>query len=392
MYSLKTCILLAAAAHGATIQERAIVPFRAPKVPEHPDFVTPGSGGLRPGVGTGGSEAGAWAGIAAGGRGTAPESTTPFQPGFYERNKELIEKAVGVAGEVFDALQDVVDLAGSGSDDSDDDDDTGKWQSTRTLPPSTRPTRVASTSDGATNSTANYIISQNNVTYTFFSDPRLMSKDVVAEMADSSFNRLSLYQDLFTAQEYDMFLKDPICFYANIESMYLNASSSVAAQASVTPSPTQSLERRQTTDGEGTSCEDLGIPGVSQVCTAVPGSPQWTSSQASEISSLWASQLPDQLWSAHFATPTAASGEVTATATSTTSCVGLDGGDGPVTRYRELKIRGVETEETSGAGNGGNGAAITPANESVSAGVKIGGVSLLTCAMGAAAVIAASVL
>ena len=101
MYSLKTCLLLAAATHGATIQERAVVPFRAPKVPEHPDFVTPGSGGLRPGVGTGGSEAGAWAGIAAGGRGTAPESTTPLQPGFYERNKELIEKAVEVEEKLF---------------------------------------------------------------------------------------------------------------------------------------------------------------------------------------------------------------------------------------------------------------------------------------------------
>jgi hypothetical protein len=56
-----------------------------------------------------------------------------------------------------------------------------------------------------------------------------------------------------------------------------------------------------------------------------------------------------------------------------------------------LKIRGAETEETSGAGDGGNGAAITPADESVSAGVKIGGVTLLTCTMGAAAVIAALV-
>ena len=391
MFSLKTCVLLAAAAHGATIQERAIIPFRAPKVPERPDFVSPGSGGVRIGS-SGASDAGAWAGIAAGGRGTAPESTTPFQPGFYERNKELIEKAVEAIGEVYDVLSNVIDLAGG---DDDDDHDTEKWQPTNTLPPSIKPTKVASTSDGATNSTANYIISQNNVTYTFFSDPRLMSKDVVAEMANSSFNRLSLYQDLFTAQEYDMFLKDPVCFYANIESLYLNASSSAVAQASVTPSPTQSLERRQSTDDESTSCVDIGVAGISPVCTAVPGSPQWTSSQASEISSLWASALPDQLWSAHFATPTAANGDVTATATSTTSCVGLDGGEGPVTRYRELKIRGADAEETSGAGDGGNAAAVTPADESVSAGVKIGGASLLACTMGgaaAAAVMAALVL
>jgi hypothetical protein len=383
MHSLKSCVLLAAAAHGATIQERAIVPFRAPKVPERPEFISPGSaGGVRPHIGSGASDAGAWAGIAAGGRGTAPESTTPFQPGFYERNKELIEKAVEVIGQVYDVLSNVVDLVGGNDDDQDDIE---KWQPTNTLPPSIKPTQVASTSDGATNSTANYIVSQNNVTYTFFSDPRLMSKDVVAEMADSSFNRLSSYQDLFTQGEYSMFLNDPICFYANIESMYLNASASAEVEASITPSPTQSLARRQTSDDESTSCEDLGIAGVSQVCTAVPGSPQWTSSQASEISSLWAYQLPDQLWSAHFATPTAASGEVTATATSTTSCPAFDGREGVVTRYRELQIR----EETSGS----DGAAITPANESVSAGVKIGAISMLACTLGGAtAVIAALVL
>jgi hypothetical protein len=387
MHSLKSCVLLAAAAHGATIQERAIVPFRAPKVPERPEFISPGSaGGVRPHIGSGASDAGAWAGIAAGGRGTAPESTTPFQPGFYERNKELIEKAVEVIGQVYDVLSNVVDLVGGNDDDQDDIE---KWQPTNTLPPSIKPTQVASTSDGATNSTANYIVSQNNVTYTFFSDPRLMSKDVVAEMADSSFNRLSSYQDLFTQGEYSMFLNDPICFYANIESMYLNASASAEVEASITPSPTQSLARRQTSDDESTSCEDLGIAGVSQVCTAVPGSPQWTSSQASEISSLWAYQLPDQLWSAHFATPTAASGEVTATATSTTSCPAFDGREGVVTRYRELQIRGMDAGETSGS----DGAAITPANESVNAGVMIGSISMLACTLGGAtAMVAALVL
>lgn len=386
MHLLKSCVILAAVAHGATIQERAIVPFRAPKVPESPEFISPGSGGVRPHIGSGASDAGAWAGIAAGGRGTAPESTTPFQPGFYERNKELVEKAVEAIGQVYDVLSNVVDLAG-GNDD--DEDDTEKWQPTNTLPPSIRPTQVASTSDGASNTTVNYIVSQNNVTYTFFSDPRLMSKDVVAEMADSSFNRLSSYQDLFTQGQYSMFLNDPICFYANIESMYLNASSSAEAQASITPSPTQSLARRQSSDDESTSCEDLGIAGVSQVCTAVPGSPQWTSSQASEISSLWAYQLPDQLWSAHFATPTAASGEVTATATFTTSCPAFDGREGVVTRYRELQIRGMDAEETSGS----NGAAITPASESVSAGVKFGTISMLAGTLGGAtAMVAAMVL
>jgi hypothetical protein len=379
MQYLKRWILLAAVAHGATIQERGIVPPRAPKVPERPGFTSGGLGGVRPLISSGTSDAEGWRAFTTGGRGTAPESTTPFQQSPYYGNKELIEKAVDALLQLNDLLQNVMDLVG-GNDD--DDDNSEKWQPASTMPQSLKPTQVASTSDGALNSTANYILSQNNVTYTFFSDPRLMSKDVVAEMANPSpLNRLSPYQDLLTAQEYDMFLNDPICFYANIEGMYLNASSSVVAQASITPSPTQSLQRRQFPPEESTSCEDVGIAGVSSVCTAAPGSPQWTSSQASEISSLWADQLPDQLWSAHFATPTAVSGEVTATATSTTSCLGLDGGDGPVTKYRELQTR------TSESADGSDGAATTSVSESVSTGVKNGVVSLLVCTIGGAAAV-----
>ena len=398
MHSVSYCVLLAAVAQCATIQERG-VPFRGSEVPEtppvRPDFDSPGSSGYRPI--TGGDSPGSGSlsgGLAA--QGTAPESTAPFQPGLYERNKELIEKAVEVAGEVFDLLQDVVDLAtgGSSSDDSSGPTSSGdinKWQPTSTRSQHTRPTAVGSTIDGASNTTANYVISQNNVTYTYLSDPRLMSKDVVAEMSDTSFNRLSGYQDLFTSQEYNMFINDPICFYANIENMYLNASSSIAAaDATITPSPTQSLDRRQLgpiDDAESTSCEDVHIAGISQVCSAAPGSPEWTSSQASSISMLWASVLPDQLRSAHFATPTAASGDVTATATSTTTCDGLDGGEGPVTRYRELKVRGMD--ETSGS-NGG--AAVTPAPETTGAGARLYGCSLLAWVVGGAAVVGLSVL
>jgi hypothetical protein len=373
MHSLEYCVLLAAVAQGATIQERGWIPFRAPEIPPvRPESFSPGS--VSSGGRFGGDVAGVGSsGLAAGGLVAEPASTTLFQPGFYEKNKELIVKAVEAAYDVFDFLQNVISL---GEPDGDDDDDTVKWQPTGTLPASVRPTQVANTTDGASNSTVNYIITQSNVTYTFLSDPRLMSKDVVAEMADSSSNRLSAYRELLTVQEYSMFQVDPVCFYANIESIYLNAFSSIVADASTTPSPTQSLGRRQSTDDENTTCEETGRPGVSPVCSAVGDSPQWTSSDASDISSLWAYELPDQLRSAHFAIPTAASGEVTATATSTTSCVGLDGGEGPVTRYRELKTRDV----ASGTASAG------PIGESVSAGIRVGGGTLLAWIVGAAMV------
>jgi hypothetical protein len=368
MHSLEYCVLLAAIAQGATIQERAFIAPKAPEIPPvRPDSFSPGS--VSSGGRFGGDVVGAGSsGATIGGLVAEPASTTLFQPGFYEKNKELIKKAVESVYDVFDFLQNVISLA---EPDDDDDDDTHKWQPTSTLPASIRPTQVANTTDGALNSTANYILTQNNVTYTFLSDPRLMSKDVVAEMASY---RLSAYQELFTQQEYSMLEVDPICFYANIESIYLNASSSEVADASITPSPTQSLGRRQSTDDETTSCEDVGIPGVSPVCSSTGDSPQWTSSHASDISSLWAYELPDQLRSAHFATPTAVSGEVTATATSTTSCVGLDGGEGPVTRYRELKTRDVESATASGGSIG----------ESVSAGTRVGGGSLFACIVAAA--------
>jgi hypothetical protein len=370
MHSLEYCVLLAAVAQGATIQERAFIAPKAPEIPPvRPDSFSPGS--VSSGGRFGGDVVGAGSsGLTVGGLVTEPASTTIFQPGFYEKNKELIKKAVESVYDVFDFLQNVISLA-EPDDDDDDNDDTHKWQPTGTLPASIRPTQVANTTDGASNSTVNYILTQNNVTYTFLSDPRLMSRDVVAEMASY---RLSAYQELFTQQEYSMLEVDPICFYANIESIYLNASSSEVADASITASPTQSLGRRQSTDDENTSCEDVSIPGVSPVCTAVSDSSQWTSSHASDISSLWAYELPDQLRSAHFATPTAVSGEVTATATSTTSCVGLDGGEGPVTRYRELKTRDV----ASGTASAG------PIGESVSAGIRVGGGSLLACIVSAA--------
>jgi hypothetical protein len=372
MHSLEYCVLLAAIAQGATVQERGWIPLRAPEIPEvppvRPDSFSPGS--VSSGGRFGGDVVGAGSsGATIGGLVAEPASTTLFQPGFYEKNKELIKKAVESVYDVLDFLQNVISLAEP--DDDDDHDDTDKWQPTGTLPASIRPTQVANTTDGASNSTVNYILTQNNVTYTFLSDPRLMSKDVVAELASY---RLSAYQELFTQQEYSMLKVDPICFYANIESIYLNASSSEVADASITASPTQSLGRRQSTDDENTTCEDVGIPGVSPVCTTASDSSQWTSSHASDISSLWAYELPDQLRSAHFATPTAASGEVTATATSTTSCVGLDGGEGPVTRYRELKTRDVESATASGGSIG----------ESVSAGIRIGGGSLLACIVSAA--------
>jgi hypothetical protein len=367
MHSLEYCVLLAAVAQGATIQERAFIAPKAPEIPPvRPDSFSPGS--VSSGGRFGGDVVGAGSsGLTVGGLVVEPASTTLFQPGFYEKNKELIKKAVEAVHDVFDFLQDVMSLA----EPDNDEDDTDTWQPTSTLPASIRPTQVANTTDGASNSTVNYILTQNNVTYTFLSDPRLMSRDVVAEMASY---RLSAYQELFTQQEYSMLEVDPICFYANIESIYLNASSSEVADASITASPTQSLGRRQSTDDENTSCEDVSIPGVSPVCTAVSDSSQWTSSHASDISSLWAYELPDQLRSAHFATPTAVSGEVTATATSTTSCVGLDGGEGPVTRYRELKTRDV----ASGTASAG------PIGESVSAGIRVGGGSLLACIVSAA--------
>jgi hypothetical protein len=355
------------------LQERAIIPFRAPP-PRPITPVSPGSlgGAIRPGSGILGSgssgAAGSWSAIAAGGRGTAPESTTPFLANTNGGNRELVEEAVEAAGLVFDLLQNVVSLFGDDGDDDDDDDK--NWRASTTgLPQALKPTQVASTSDGATNATANYILSQNNETYTFLSDPRLMSKDVVVELANANTSspRLSPNQNLFTPSEYRMYLDDPICFYANIESMYLEAfsSSTTGASASTTPTPTQSLQRRQSqADESSSSSTSCFVMGSNAICPDGPGSPEWTSSQSASVSSLWATELPDQLWSAHFATPATTSGGVTATVTSTTSCSGLNGREGAVTQYRELKFR-----ETSGS----DGAETTSTNEVTSGAVKTGG-------------------
>lgn len=357
----------------ASVRERAIVPVRAPPRPIRPE--SPGSLGGIGGVGVrpvvGGSAYGQIGGlsdITAAGRGTAPESTTPFLAiNAHGGNRELIGKAVEAAELVFDLLQNVVSLSENNDDDNDNDNDeiAKNWRtSTSSLP---RPTRAASTGDGAT---ANYTLSQNNETYTFLSDPRLMSKDVVAELAsaNTSAPRLLPNQKLFTSSEYRMYLDDPICFYANIESMYLEAfsrsSSSTGSSAmpstTPTPIPTQSLPRRQSSADEAAESTSCFVMGSQRICSGGPGSPEWTSSQAASISSLWATELPDQLWSAHFATPAAASDEeVTATATSTTSCSGLNGREGPVTKYRELKFRETSVAATTATNESTSGAART---------------------------------
>jgi hypothetical protein len=356
----------------AIVQERAIVPVRAPPRPIRP--ATPGSlggiggGGVRPVVGGYGQVGGGLSASTGAGRGTAPESTTPFLSNPNGGNRGLIGKAVEAASLVFDLLQNVVSLSEGGSDDEFDDDDNGDiakdWRtSTSSLPQSTR---AATTSDDASTVTANYTLSQNNETYTFPSDPRLMSRDVVAEMAsaNTSAPRLLSNRNLFTPSEYRMYLDDPICFYANIESMYLEAFSSSStgsfAVSTTNPTPTQSLlQRRQSSADEAAESTSCFVMGPQRICSGGPGSPEWTSSQAASISSLWATELPDQLWSAHFATPTTASDEVTATATSTTSCSGLNGREGPVTKYRELKFRETSVAATTSTNESTGGAART---------------------------------
>jgi hypothetical protein len=279
-------------------------------------------------------------------------------------NRELIGKAVEAAGFVFDLLQNVVSLSGGGGDDNDDDDIAKNWRASTTtgLP---QPTRAATaTSDGVK---ANYTLSQNNETYNFLSDPHLMSKDLVAELASAktSAPRLLSSQKLFTPSEYRMYLDDPICFYANVESMYLEAFSSSSSTGSsavstTTPTPTQSLQRRQSSADEAAESTGCFVMEPQAICSGGPDSPEWTSSQAASISSLWATELPDQLWSAHFATPaTASDEEVTATATSTTSCSGLNGREGPVTKYRELKFRETSAAATTSTNESTSGAART---------------------------------
>lgn len=272
------------------------------------------------------------------------------------------------AGLVFDLLQNVASIV---SDSNNDNEDDTKWTpSTTSLPPGIKPTQVASTSDGASNVTANYILSQNNETYTFFSDPRLMSLNVVSEMSNSSFSRLKTEQDLFTSAEYRMFLDDPICFYANIESMYLDAfssSSSSSTEEDATTTPTQSLQDRQLHVDESDDSDDVtmcsNVYGPNVPCSSKSDTPESTSAKSASIASLWATELPDQLWSAHFATPASSSDDVTATATSTTSCSGLNGGEGPVTQYRELKTRetssGSDSTATLAANQVESGAART---------------------------------
>ncbi|KAM0717985.1 hypothetical protein Q7P37_006317 [Cladosporium fusiforme] len=163
MRSITCCLLLTAAVHGASVRERAAIPpVRAPpkigetpNSPYHPNAVHPPEA-----LGAGN---GALTGAAAAGRGTAPESTTPFksEEGFYARNKELIDKALESVEDVFDLLGDIVDLIGG----DDDDDEADEDDPSTPRPP--KPTQVSSTSDGA-----------------MYSSPGLATVDIFASQRD----------------------------------------------------------------------------------------------------------------------------------------------------------------------------------------------------------------
>lgn len=196
---------------------------------------------------------------------------------------------------------------------------------------------------------SNSTASGGNGTYNAAYNLGLPSIDMAKELATQG--TLSDWSAYFTRNEYDMYKSDPLCFYANVESMYSSASASAAASqtssgsaATISSAPSKrALQLRQSEANE--TCSEVA-GGLTTICTPIAGSPQYSSDFSSRVSLLYVTALPDDLYSVHFGTPTS-TGDVTATAVSSTICTGLDGGAGATTSYMQLKVREASTSNTT---------------------------------------------
>ena len=320
---------------GATLYVRAVrggeEPEVAPDNPYHePNNSEPGGSGYSDESGSGSSGAGQVV------HGTASHSTNPIESSTEEGDDrtELLEKILDAAKDILEQIQDAV------SDALNQAATTTVWSIT---PASTATSSMPS-------STSSLAPANNTDVYYAASDLSLPSIDVARELASQS--SLRFWSELLTNGEYDMYQNDPVCFYANMESMYSSAASSSASAASTASGETaatitsapgkRSVSPRQ--DDVNQTCSEF-VPGIS-MCTPISGSPQWTSSLSTGIETLYGTALPDHLYSVHFATPSV-SGQVTATVVSSTSCVGLNGGPGATTSYRELKVSQLSASTTT---------------------------------------------
>ncbi|KAK4545110.1 hypothetical protein LTR36_003661 [Oleoguttula mirabilis] len=298
----------------------------------------PGGTGYRPSTSTtgdGGSDTGE-SGTAQNVQGTASHSTSPFEDDEEsEEDEDLIEKILDAVKDVLEQIEDAIDNAVQNS------------TPTTTLISVTA--FATSTTSMAPSSTSNATAPNGNGTYNAAYDLSLPSIDMAKELA--SQGSLSYWSDFLTSNEYGMYKNDPLCFYANIESMYSSASASATAStttsgsaSTITSAPSKrSVQARQEANE---TCSEF-VQGIS-VCSYISGSPQWSSSISDEVEELYGTALPDHLYSVHFATPSTPA-HVTATVVSSTSCPGLNGGAGAMTSYRELKVSQTSASSTVAA-------------------------------------------
>ncbi|KAK5119219.1 hypothetical protein LTR85_007833 [Meristemomyces frigidus] len=227
-------------------------PEAAPDNPySEPGDDQPGGTGYHPSTSDGGSSTGeSDGGSAQTAEGTSQQDTNPFDNNEEsEENEELIEKILDAVKDVLEQIEDAIESAGQNAS-----------PTTTVLSITALATPV--TTSGVPSNTSNVTVPGGNGTYNAAYDLGPPSIDVARELAAQG--SLSYWSDLFTPGQYDMYRNDPICFYANIESIYIS------------------------------------------------GSPQWTSSISVSVDELYGTAHPDHLYSVHFATPSP-SGSVTAT-------------------------------------------------------------------------------
>lgn len=170
-----------------------------------------------------------------------------------------------------------------------------------------------------------------NLTYYAVADLSLPSFDNAQTLLEDGF--LTNWTYMLTAAEYDMYQKSPLCYFASMETMYIDALINEIDQTE-SERLKRSIDSRQATDD---------IP--------EKGTPEHSELMRDMYADMFATVLPYHISIMHMAEPTA-KGSATAVVVSTTSCAALDGinsGVGVTTSFRKLEV--VQTQAPAANNN-----------------------------------------
>jgi hypothetical protein len=292
--------------------------FGKPKIPKDPQTPAapprpPTKPQDEPQIGGGTAGEAADVGISGYANGRAAHHTSPFG----ENAKESVQE---VAKAALDGFRDVVTNIWGGPAPSATPTSTVTSIPTRSL----QALLAEATADNA-----------DDLTYYAVADLGLPSFDNAQTLLEQGI--LANWTYMLTPAEYSMYQESPLCYFANIETMYIDASLDQ-------PADQTGAEKFKRSDGARQATDDI---------LQRDDSPERDAYLRDMYAEMFEDVLPYHILYMHMAEPTV-KGSATAVVVSTTSCAGLDGihnGVGVATSYRKLEVVQTPVPVTEENGN-----------------------------------------